>query len=115
MEDIKQQDTLGGDFKQHEVPPQHFSPVTTTTSIVEIPPSRQTVLMWGSNARSPSDYHTPTVTGETCDMGGNTECGKWGERGEANNKVDGQNGEPESPHHHPSHHNHHNSRVVMVL
>ncbi|XP_065169345.1 aryl hydrocarbon receptor protein 1 isoform X2 [Atheta coriaria] len=106
------------------VPPQHFSPVTTSTN--DVP--RQTVLMWGANHhhhhsspnnRSPVEYAPPSSEG--CDALkslaeiSNPDMCKW--NGDAKSDNAGvQQPEAESPHqHHPNHHNHHNSRVVMVL
>lgn len=116
--------------QQSSVPPQHFSPVSTT-SVHEMP--RQTVLMWGSNhihhnspvttRTSPNqpEYAPPTIAG-SCDALknlteiNNPDMCKWNGQPEKGDSVV-QSGNPDSPHqqHHSSHHNHHNSRVVMVL
>lgn len=137
IEDIKsdsslvhQSDSPNQHISQNSVTPQHFSPVSTSTT--EIP--RQTVLMWGSNhihtspasTKSPPDnteYSIPSVQPtEGCEAlknlneMGNTGICKW-TGGEDKSEAVVHNSDPDSPHqHHSSHHNnHHNSRVVMVL
>lgn len=114
----------------NSIAPQHFSPVTTSTT--EIP--RQTVLMWGSNQihNSPSsttkppqnvtEYSIPPVQqSDNCETlknlteMDNSEVCKWSGEGNKSETVV-QNSDSDSPHqHHANHHTHHNSRVVMVL
>lgn len=125
MEEIKPDSMLQNEssahhvsMSQNSVPPQHFSPVTT--SVPEMP--RQTVLMWGSNHVPPTPINRiEQGYSETCDSLknltdlSNPEMCKWNEA--AKTESGAQNSDPDSPHqHHANHHsNHHNSRVVMVL
>lgn len=117
--------------QQNSVPPQHFSPVSTT-SVHQMP--RQTVLMWGSNhiqhqnspvstRTSPNQTEYTSTVNDNCDALknlteiNNPEMCKWNGDPDKNETVVQSGGNPDSPHqqHHSNHHNHHNSRVVMVL